>query len=64
MYEMPRNIKYFFLSVKILFIDLYLPTSIDDQANHMNRKRSFIFGDAFTIGLFEMKEERDIVTEI
>ena len=40
------------------------PTSIDDQANHMNRKSNFIFGDAFTIGLFNKNDVSDIMSKI
>ena len=38
----------------------YIPTSIDDQANHIKRKSNLIFGEAATTGLLKRKDERDI----
>ena len=37
-----------------------IPTSIDDQANHIKRKSNLIFGEAATTGLLKRKDERDI----
>ena len=41
-----------------------IPTSIDDQANHIKRKSNLIFGEAATTGLLKRKDERDISSDL
>ena len=41
-----------------------IPTSIDDQANHIKRKSNLIFGEAAITGLWKRKDERDIFSEL
>ena len=68
-YEYPRNKLFDGLVFRILLSKLfivpflyqsYIPTSIDDQANHIKRKSNLIFGEAATTGFLKRKDERDI----
>ena len=48
----------------LLYLYCVIPTSIDDQANHIKRKSNLIFGEAATTGLLKRKDERDISSDL